>query len=265
MGDRLLSKKAEMQDIPMESKKALTTFYPEVAVGGYTRVDGTVQFYLRINALLKNDMTILDLGAGRGEAFEEHPDDWKTQLMNFKGRCQKVIGADVDPAILSNKSLDQAFVIGVDNRLPLSDASVDLIVSDHTFEHVDNPSPFCAEILRVLRPGGWLCARTPNKWGYISIGARLVPNSLHTKTLRFLQPHRKAIDVFPTRYRLNTFGELRKHFSEGSWQTYIFTWNAEPAYFSQSVVAWFLMLALFRILPSRLGSTFMFYARKRAS
>lgn len=247
----------------MTTKRALTSFYPEVAVGGYTRVDGTVQFYLRINALLKKEMIVLDLGAGRGEVYEDRPDAWKTQLMNFKGRCSKVIGADIDPAVCANKSIDEAFVIGTDNRLRLDDASVDLVISDHTFEHVEDPVTFCAEISRVLKPGGWLCARTPNKWGYISIGARLVPNALHIRALRFLQPHRKAIDIFPTRYRLNTFKELRKRFPMGQWQSYVFTWNAEPAYFGQSVLAWSVMLGLFRILPQRFGATLLFYARKQ--
>ena len=62
----------------------------------------------------------------------------------------------------------------------------------------------------MLRPGGWLAARTPNKWGMIGIGARAVPNDLHTRVLRRLQPDRKAEDVFPVRYQMNTRKDLRR-------------------------------------------------------
>lgn len=34
--------------------------------GGFGANDGTLDFYLRINTALQPDMTIVDLGAGRG-------------------------------------------------------------------------------------------------------------------------------------------------------------------------------------------------------
>ena len=40
--------------------------YPEVRAGGFTRNDQRVIFFARVNALLRNDMTVLDFGAGRG-------------------------------------------------------------------------------------------------------------------------------------------------------------------------------------------------------
>ena len=42
------------------------TLFPESYAGGFSRVDGTVQFYMRVRALLRPDDTVLDLGAGRG-------------------------------------------------------------------------------------------------------------------------------------------------------------------------------------------------------
>jgi hypothetical protein len=41
-------------------------FYPEIGAGGFTRIDGTVAFYQRVNALLKKEAVLLDYGAGRG-------------------------------------------------------------------------------------------------------------------------------------------------------------------------------------------------------
>ncbi|HVB81201.1 MAG TPA: class I SAM-dependent methyltransferase [Candidatus Binataceae bacterium] len=248
----------------MTQNRAIEKFYPEVAAGGFSRVDGTVAFYLRVNALVKPDMTVLDLGAGRGSAVADRPSDFKTGLRNFRGKCRKVIGADVDPVVRENQSLDEAAVIGPDGRIPLADGSVDLVFSDFTFEHVADPARFATEIDRLLKPGGWLCARTPNKWGYIAVGARLVPNRSHVKVLGALQPHRKKHDVFPTVYRLNTFGALRRYFPDARWERYAYTQNPEPAYFSDSTLAWGAMIALFKLLPARLGSVLLFFARKKA-
>jgi SAM-dependent methyltransferase len=243
--------------------RTLNIIFPETEVGGFSRVDSTVEFYFRVNVLVKRDMIVVDLGAGRGAAFQEHPDDFKTALRNFKGKCRKVIGVDVDPAVMQNTSLDEAKLIDERGNIPLADSSVDLILSDFTFEHVAAPEEFCSEIYRILKPGGWLCARTPNKWGYIALGARLVPNRSHTKFLTVLQPERKDKDVFPTTYRLNTYGSLKKYFPDDKWNRYAYTCNPEPAYFSDSILAWRIMTTIFKFLPQRFGTAFMFFARKK--
>jgi hypothetical protein len=48
----------------------LAAVYPEYNAGGFTKYDGGLQFYGRINALLRPDMVVLDLGAGRGRQFD---------------------------------------------------------------------------------------------------------------------------------------------------------------------------------------------------
>ena len=47
--------------------KSKNTFKPgENLLGGYHELDGTIEFYGRINAILKKSDSVLDLGAGRG-------------------------------------------------------------------------------------------------------------------------------------------------------------------------------------------------------
>jgi SAM-dependent methyltransferase len=46
----------------------------------------------------------------------------------------------------------------------LADASVDLVVSVETLEHLHHPEVFLAEALRVLTPGGRLYVSVPNDW-----------------------------------------------------------------------------------------------------
>ncbi|MFL4472290.1 hypothetical protein ACERZ8_21285 [Tateyamaria armeniaca] len=115
----------------------------------------------------------------------------------------------------------------------------------------------------MLKPGGWLCARTPNKWGYISLGANLVPNKFHVSFLKTLQPGRKAEDVFPTRYRLNTISDLKNRFPPERWSHHSYTWNSEPAYFGANYVAWRLMMGVQAILPRALGATLMVFIQKK--
>ena len=61
-----------------------------------------------------------------------------------------------------------------------------------------------SQINSCLKKGGWFCARTPHKFSYVAIGASILKNSLHTKLLKYVQPSRKEVDVFPTHYKMNT-------------------------------------------------------------
>ena len=39
-----------------------TIYYPETSYGGFTGVDGTMAFYLRVNALIEPSSHVLDFG-----------------------------------------------------------------------------------------------------------------------------------------------------------------------------------------------------------
>lgn len=203
--------------------------YPEVQAGGFTRRSGTIQFYARVNSLLRPDMIVLDFGAGRG-LHDDIKDGFLRDLCVLKGKVKRVIGVDVDDAVLRNPIVDEAHIFD-GARLPLGDASVDLVLSDHVFEHLGDPGAAAAELDRVLKPGGWICARTPSSGSMIAIGARMVPNRLHAKAIKRLQPGgREAEDVFPTRYRLNSHRALRKYFPPSRWSHHSYGWNSEPTY-----------------------------------
>ncbi len=240
--------------------------YPEQRAGGFTRVDGTVQFYLRIHALLdsfEQRPVVLDFGAGRGASFEHAvPIHWS--LLDLRSKAEKVIGVDVTDAVLGNPSLTEAHVIATGSPLPLDDRSVDLVVADHTFEHLADPAPVARELTRVLRPGGWLCARTPNRSGYIAVMARAVPNRLHAPVLRRVQPTRRREDVFDTVYCLNTPRDLGRHFPTIQYEHIIYGWDAEPAYAANSALATAVFCLLGRLTPDALRSTLMIFLRRRA-
>jgi 2-polyprenyl-3-methyl-5-hydroxy-6-metoxy-1,4-benzoquinol methylase len=47
--------------------------------------------------------------------------------------------------------------------LPLPDAAFDVVAAVETIEHLDGPRRFARELVRLLRPGGWLVVTTPNQ------------------------------------------------------------------------------------------------------
>lgn len=236
--------------------------YPEASAGGFSHVDGTVDFYQRINALLLPHMTVVDFGAGRGQSSED-PVAYRRSLSILRGKVDRLIGLDVDDAVLDNPNVDEAHVISTGAPLPRADETVDLVVSDFTFEHITDPAWASSELTRVLKPGGWICARTPNKWGYIGVPTRLIPNRLHNAVLRRAQPHKQPQDTFPTTYQLNTFTDLARYFSPERFHHASYTTNSEPAYFGASVTMWRLVRASYRLTPERLGSMLLVFLQKR--
>lgn len=250
----------------MVTEEPLRALYPEISAGGYSRVDGTIAFYGRVGALLAEagpEAVVLDFGAGRG-AFLNGGAPAHRDVRLLRGRAKRVIGIDVDEAVLSNPAVDEAHVAEVGAPLPLREGTVDLVVSDYTFEHIADPAWAAGEIDRVLRPGGWLCVRTPNRWGYIGLGAQAVPNRLHVGMLKRLQPQKAAEDTFPTTYLLNTPASLRRWFPPDGYDHYVWAMDNEPAYVGHSLAAARMNKLLFSVTPPPLRSILLGFLHKRA-
>lgn len=216
----------------MNPKKLMLRLYPETAAGGYCRVDTPVTFFTRVRALLRPDMTVLDWGAGAGK-WERLPEGLPKDLMKLRGSCERVIGVDPDPLVRDNPWLDEAHVVQPDERLPLEDESVHMVVSWAVFEHVANPEFAAGELARVLKPGGWICAMTPNKWGYAGVGARVIPNRLHSVLLRKVLQRaaiRKAEDIYPTVYKMNTLADIERLFPTSRFEHCSYLFSGPPAY-----------------------------------
>ncbi|WP_156391667.1 MULTISPECIES: class I SAM-dependent methyltransferase [unclassified Nocardioides] len=241
----------------------LSRLYPEVRAGGYTRHDGFIEFYTRVNALLEADSRVLDFGAGRGLWATEPLPALHKRLRAFHERVDQVCGVDVDPVVLENPTLASAQVISPGDDLSFEDASFDVVLADHVLEHVarEDAERVAGELLRVLKPGGWLAARTPNKWGVIGLGARAVPNDLHTRVLKRLQPERKAEDVFPVRYSMNTRKHLARLFPEPN-ELVVYGHASEPTYFGHAAPAWRVAQLVDRLTPPRLAPTLMIFVKK---
>lgn len=148
-------------------------------------------FRTRILELLQPHMEILDVGAGAGIV----------EAMNFRGKVRKVSGVDLDPRVERNPYLDEGRLADA-GHIPYPDASFDLAFADNVMEHLSAPEHVFREIRRVLKPGGLLIFKTPNRNHYMPLIARLTPHAFHRwfNKLR----GRDEDDTFPTHYLANS-------------------------------------------------------------
>ncbi len=238
-------------------------FSPESRFGGFSEVDAMIEFYGRISALVEPTNRVLDYGAGRGAQIAEDALPYRRALKTLKGRVAHVEGCDIDPEVLTNPYLDGAKVFDPEKSLPYDDGSFDLVYSNWVFEHVANPDIVARELLRVVKPGGYICALTPNKWGYIAIAARLAGNRNHVSLLRRVQPNRKEFDVFPTLYRLNTPGMVKRYFRDAA-DVVVYAVSGDPAYHFQKPAIYKLFQWIHALTPKRLQPLLLIFVRKRA-
>lgn len=224
-------------------------FYPEVSFGGFTRLDGTVAFYNRVNALIEPSSVVVDFGCGRGSA-DEDPVRFRRDLQRLRGKAARVIGLDLDPAGRRNPNLDEFHRLAEGGPWPIDGHSVDLIVCDCVIEHLPDPPRFFAEARRVLARNGYVCIRTPNRLGYVGLISRLVPERHHTKLLSKAQPDRQAQDTFPAFYRCNTIAALRKNLAECGFRAVVYGYEPEPGYLGFSSLAYRAGVLNQKLVPS---------------
>lgn len=232
------------------------------AVGGFLTNDLTVDFYERVRAVLPEGGHVVDFGAGRAEWLED-PSDRRRSLRDLRDVAGRIVGIDVDDAVMSNPALNEAHVIDGVKPVPVDDGWADVVLAESVIEHLDDPAWFAAECTRIVKPGGWVCGRTPNRAGYIAWGARLVPNQWHVRALRRLQPDRKAEDVFPTRYRLNSVSAVARAFGP-DWEDLSFAVWPNMAYGGNSALAERAERLWRTIAPDRWAAILYIFLRRRA-
>lgn len=122
-----------------------------------------VQSEIRARLLERLDLVnlqpsvVLDLGAGCGES---------TRALQDRYRSARVVALDVSEAMLAQARRQQRFFrrfhrLAADaQRLPLQNASVDLVFSNLMLEWCASPDEVFQEVRRVLRPRGLLTFTT---------------------------------------------------------------------------------------------------------
>lgn len=202
--------------------------------------NGTERFRALLTAHLAPGGPILEIGAG--------PSNPTTQFLATIG---EVTGIDPDPLVETNDACAQAIVHDA-RRIPANDESFDSVVSNYVLEHVEDPASMSAECWRVLRPGGVLAFRTPNLWHYVSLIARLTPQSFHERVaLKAQNASEDAHDPYPTLYRMNTRSDCRRILEDAGFELLVLDClEGEPSYGLFSRLAFYPMMVWERILNS---------------
>jgi ubiquinone/menaquinone biosynthesis C-methylase UbiE len=201
----------------MVSDKTFRRFYPD------NSKSGTIKFYNWVWKYLDKSATVLNLGAGPTSG---------DSIKSFKGKVNKVIGADIDEVVLNNTDLDEAYIIN-NSRLPFEDNTFDLVLSDYVLEHIEKPVEFLLEVKRVLKPGKSFFFRTPNSKHYVTLISRFTPHHFHlliANKVRGLsiEDH----DPYKTFYKMNSKKVLNNLAEKTGFKDYeLLLVEAEPSYF----------------------------------
>jgi ubiquinone/menaquinone biosynthesis C-methylase UbiE len=172
--------------------------------------------------LSRDDQVVLHLGSGRND-LGSYP--------QLASRTLHVLNLDIGYQDLQ-KNPGRLKVCADAQALPLRSSSVDLICSEHVFEHFLRPQRVLEECCRVMVDGGYMVVSGPNGWSYVALVARVTPLRFHKLVHRLgSTPSGNEADPWPTFYRFSTPLTIRRlarnaGFDVVSMQTFV----GEPCY-----------------------------------
>ncbi len=140
-----------------------------------TAISGQIEFEHYHRYCIARDhcagLDVLDIASGEG---------YGTAIL--AGVASSVVGVEIDHEVVSHAQAayplaNCRFEQGDAQAIPLDDASVDVVVSFETLEHLGDHDAFFTEVRRVLRSGGMFIVSTPNRDVYSARGSS--PNPFH--------------------------------------------------------------------------------------
>jgi ubiquinone/menaquinone biosynthesis C-methylase UbiE len=160
---------------------------------------------------------VLDIASGEG---------YGSNLLSKN--AEHVTGVDISEEAVSHandkyaKGSNLIYKVGSASKIPLDDASVDIVTSFETLEHTTEHDEFLSEIKRVLVPGGLLIMSTPDTVPY---KVREPINPYHVKELttqefeQLINRYFENSEFFAQRCLIGSFLTPLKS-TEGSFKVY---------------------------------------------
>jgi GT2 family glycosyltransferase/SAM-dependent methyltransferase len=144
------------------------------SVGGQIEIEHYHRYFLARELCRDKDVLDIASGEGYGSAF-------------LAQAARSVVGVELNAEVAAHAARAYSrrnlhFVAGDVRSIPLRDASVDIVVSFETIEHVYQHDAFIAEVRRVLRPNGALIISTPDRDIYSPSNSAANPFHVHELT-----------------------------------------------------------------------------------
>lgn len=126
--------------------------------------------------------TLVDVGCGRGNL-------WKLTRPLFN----RYLGIDL--VKYQGFPIDGEFLCCdlESYSIPLPSENADAVVTLETIEHLDNPRAFMHEVVRLVKPGGWVVVTTPNQLSILSKMTLVVKNQFNAFQAASYPAHRTAL------------------------------------------------------------------------
>lgn len=148
----------------------------------------------------KQKIIILDAGCGHKSGISFYP---KPDITFF--------GTDfVLNDLKNNSDIDYGFTCNLE-KIPLKDNSIDIIFCNMVLEHIADPKSFFEKIENILTPGGYFIFSTPCIYNIAVFPNRMLPDIVSKKLSAALTKANED-DVFPTSYKANSIGKIKKLF-----------------------------------------------------
>jgi SAM-dependent methyltransferase len=180
---------------PLSALRAGRDLHMDMLREAGRRGDAHVARYALAAEVVRPGDVVLDAACGLG---------YGASVLLQNSQASRVIGLDADARAVeyaqANYGLAREgegprveFRLGdVHDLSPISDASVDVVASFETLEHVRDPERVLAEFARVLTPGGRLIASVPNDWTDAT-GKDPNPHHLHVYTYDALRAQVRGV------------------------------------------------------------------------
>lgn len=112
-----------------------------------------------ICSLVKAGDRVVEVGTGKGRFLK---------VIREKFPTTECVGVDICPKLLTFLPPDIQGVVGSLESVPLPDDHFDVVISVEAIEHSANPQAAVAELVRIVKPGGWIgiLDKQQAHWGY---------------------------------------------------------------------------------------------------
>ncbi len=165
-----------------------------------------------LDARASGPITALDIGCGRGVARNVQP------IEAIADRVDQLWGVEPDTSISVAPCFDRVWRSTLE-LADIPDSSVDVAFSYFVIEHIEQPSRFAEQLLRILKPNGvFIAATVSGKCLFAKAATAFRRLGIDEMVLRLSHGSSKTDDYhYPTTYLLNTVRDYHAIASANPW------------------------------------------------